>query len=507
MRWILSCVFLFCSSVGWCQENFSFQTVIDHAKQLAEKQFQEQKDDTPDFLKHLSYDQWRDIRFRPAQTLWGKDSADFKIRFFHVGFLYNKPVIFHYVDALGVHPFSFSPELFDYGKNTFGDKVPQDLGFAGLRIHYPINVPTYEDEVAVFLGASYFRAVARKELYGLSARALCLNTAAASGEEFPFFKEFWIMKPHAGAHEITLYALLDSQSLSGAYKFIIQPGEETIIQVKSVLFIRKKIEKLGIAPMTTMFWYGENSDWKIRDNDFRPEVHDSDGLLILSKTGEWIWRPLVNPKQLSINTFEVNTPRGFGLLQRDVNFDHYQDLEARYDLRPSLWISPVGDWGAGHVELVQIPIPNEFNENINVFWVPKNAVEPGQRLNFSYTMRWCSSKTKHFYKGYVTDTRIVREPQNKKVKFILDFEGDGINKISSEKQLDDEIEVSKGYSVVEQQLIKNPVTQGWRLVFQLKQQEDVPFEDIMPGKRVPAELRVFIKKENHPETETWSYTF
>ncbi|MBI4309542.1 MAG: glucan biosynthesis protein [Candidatus Omnitrophica bacterium] len=481
------------------QETFGFQSVTDKAKELAGRPFQEVPDNkVPEFLKKIGYDQWRDIRFQPQKALWYYMSIPFKIQFFHPGFLYNRPVIIHYIDQAGIHQFPFSPELFGYGKNNFREKVPSDLDFTGFRVHYPINRVDYYDEMAVFLGASYFRAVGKQQTYGISARGLAVNMAEESGEEFPFFKEFWIVRPQNQAKEITVYALLDSPSVSGAYEYIIKPAEETLMRVNSALFIRRKIKKLGIAPMTTMFLYGENSGLRDR-NDFRPEVHDSDGLLIFSRSGERIWRPLINPQRILINVFEVGTPQGFGLAQRDRNFDHYQDLEARYDLRPGLWIVPQGDWGKGHVELVQIPANNEYNENVNAFWVPEQSPEPGETLNFSYTMKWYPARREHFSLGHVTDTRIVRASEKGEAKFIIDFQGEELNAMPSNKNLTADISVTKGHKITGQQVFKNPATEGWRLVFQ-----------IGPDKKTSADtadLRVFLKDGPGALTETWTYTF
>jgi glucans biosynthesis protein len=497
--------FLWSCPVLAFEGEFSFQRVVDQAKSLAAHPFQEVSDNKiPDFLKNISYDQWRDIRFKDPHTLWQNEREPFKIRFFHLGFYYHQPVVINYVDSTGTHPFLFSPDIFDYGKNDFQGKIPSDLGFAGFRIHYPINTSSYDDEIAVFLGATYFRAVAKGQLYGMSARGLAVNTAVNGGEEFPFFREFWIIKPHQYDKEITVYALLDSPSVTGAYEFIIHPAKETAMQVSSTLFIRKKIQKLGIAPMTSMFLYGENS--KIDGNDdFRPQVHDSDGLLVFTRSGEWVWRPLVNPKQLLVNTFEVDTPQGFGLFQRDMNFDHYQDLESRFDLRPSLWVVPKGEWGKGHVELIQIPSDSERNDNIDALWVPAKPTEAGGELKFSYILQWRSARDKGTSEGYVTDTYVMRGAQG--AKFIIDFQGKEINDMPAGKNLTADLSVTKGYRVTEQQVFKNTVTGGWRLVFQINFDKQGLLKDAVPAQRPAAGLRAFLKNGPDTLTETWDYAF
>ncbi|MDE2027668.1 MAG: glucan biosynthesis protein G [Candidatus Omnitrophica bacterium] len=481
---------------------FNLQRVIEQAKRLAAEDFKPEPQ-IPDFLRNISYDQWRDIRFKDSKTLWQNDREPFKIRFFHLGFYYRQPVMINYVDGRGVHRFRFSPADFDYGKNDFAGKVPTDLGFAGFRIHYPINTPHYADEVAVFLGASYFRAVAKGEDYGLSARGLAVDTATDVGEEFPFFKEFWIIKPSPNDKKITVYALLDSQSMTGAYSFVIHPGRQTIMEVDSHVFFRKKVEILGVGPMTSMFLYGKNSKLEGHE-DFRPEVHDSDGLLIHARTGEWIWRPLINPSRLMTNTFDVNTPLGFGLMQRDENFDHYQDLESHFELRPSLWMVPSRNWGEGYVELLQIPSGEEHNDNINVFWVPKDPPKAGETRHFTYALEWGPARYLESSRDYVEATRMMR--QDDKVTFIIDFQGRRLKMLPPGKNITADISVAKGGRLLQQQVFKNTVTGGWRLVFQIQLEESF-LNDLVPNQKPALGLRAFLKDGSGPLTETWDYAY
>ena len=238
----------------------------------------------------------------------------------------------------------------------------------------------------VFLGASYFRAVGKDEVFGLSARGLAIDTAESWGEEFPWFREFWLVTPAPNAKELTIYALLDSPSVTGAYKFVVAPGEPTTASVDSRLFPRKEIRKLGIAPLTSMFFHGEDTTrWF---PDFRPEAHDSDGLLMHFATGEWIWRPLDNPRTLGVSGFQTENPKGFGLVQRDRDFDHYQDLETSAHRRPSAWIEPRQDWGAGRIETVSIPTNDDTNDNVVAYWVPEKPPRPGESGTYGYTMSW-----------------------------------------------------------------------------------------------------------------------
>ena len=452
---------------------FTFQSVVNQAKELSQEPFKSPKGEVPEPLMKINYDQWRDIRFKPEKSLWRREKLPFTVQFFHPGLYYDRTVGFSIVDAKGVvRQFPFSKDLFDYKREHVKALVPDDLGFAGFRIHYPINTKDYHDEVAVFLGASYFRAIGQRMNYGLSARGLAIDTALPSGEEFPYFRKFWLVQPAPDAKEITFYALLDSPSVTGAYHFVIHPGKQTTMDVRLTLFLRKPVARLGIAPMTSMFHHGENTTDRDVD-DFRPEVHDSDGLMIATGSGEWIWRPLVNPMSLFVNSFQVTNPTGFGLYQRDLEFDHYQDLESNYENRPSLWISPVGKWGDGRVELIQIPTDKEIFDNIVAFWVPASLPEKAEPLNLAYQMSWhYSSDGSRHPGGRVVATRIGKNKlegakgEGARV-FIIDFSGGQIESLSQDKPLEGIVNVGPGARLIEQQIYKNRFAGGWRLVFRV----------------------------------------
>ncbi|MFH1062869.1 MAG: glucan biosynthesis protein G, partial [Candidatus Omnitrophota bacterium] len=435
-----------------------FKDVVAKAQILSEKPFLETSNNVPDALKKIGYDEWRDIRFNPLKSLWlGKP---FSVQFFHLGGLYQEPVIINSVNKDNTTKIPFSLDLFDYTQSDHKGLMSNDLGFAGFRVHYPINSAEYADELISFIGASYFRALGKNLAYGISARGLAIDIAELTGEEFPYFREFWIIEPSPKAKEISFYALLESKSLTGAYSFIVHPGEETLVKVKSVLFFRKKIKKLGIAPLTSMFLCAENTKSRA-EIDFRPEVHDSDGLLIQEPSGEWIWHPLINPENLLINSFGGSQPIGFGLLQRDMNFDHYQDLEARYDKRPSVWISPISEWGPGHLELLHIPTENEYNDNISAYWVVDKSFEPGESFEFAYTMNWHSGNRKRSSLASVESTRIVAKPES--IMFIIEFLLDPSQNDSSAKDISADIQLN-GHSITDSQVIENSVTPGWRLI-------------------------------------------
>jgi glucans biosynthesis protein len=487
-------------STAHSNRSFEYKHVVEEARLLSQKPFEEPKK-LPEFLFKISYDEWRSIRFKPEEALWRGDKLPFEVQFFHPGFLYNRTVSVNVVESGEPKPIPFSPNLFHYGMNEFKDKVPQDLGFSGFRLHYPINTNKYYDEAVVFLGASYFRAVGSKQHFGLSARGVAIDTAMESGEEFPYFRKFWLVRPQGKTETIIVFALLDSPSLTGACQFGIQPGKTTLIDVTTTLFPRKEVKKLGIAPLNSMFFYGENINIRPVD-DFRPEVHDSDGLQIATTTGEWIWRPLINPKRLLVTSFQLSNPKGFGLFQRDPDFDHYQDLEADYQIRPCAWIIPRNDWGEGRVELVQIPTDTEKNDNIVAYWVPASLPKPGSPISFSYQMKWDSPKIAEPPLAHVLATRTAVGEAKEGKRYLIDFKGGKLGSLPKDAKVEADISVGGG-DVVERHMERNSVFDGWRLVFQVKKKEG-PL-DRVTARNQPLELRAFLRQGDEVLTETWSY--
>jgi len=490
---------------------FGFDEVAARAQKLARDSYSAPSVDLPKELKELSYDQYRDIRFKPERSIWRGNKLPFEIQLFHPGLYYNAPVKISMVSGGVARPLAFDPNYFDYGKNNLDKSRLKSLGYSGFRVHYPLNRPDYKDELLVFQGASYFRALGAKQRYGLSARGLAIDTALHSGEEFPTFTEFWIEIPAANAKTLTVYALLDSRRVTGAYKFVVKPGTDTVMDVQARLFLRDNVGKLGIAPLTSMFYRGSNQDRG--GDDYRPEVHDSDGLLLAQSNGEWIWRPLVNPRRLITTSFGTTNPKGFGLIQRRRDFSHYEDLEARYDLRPSVWVEPKGAWGAGRVELVLIPTPYETNDNIAAYWVPNAPPAPGQAMDLQYRMSWemhepvdppvASVMQTRRGQGYV---KVVDDSE----RLIVDFEDPpapvppkpvkprkGVKPppppkpeaISGALWMDDNGEV------LEKQTYRNEVTGGWRMSFRFRRRDEDK----------PIEMRAYLKRGGTQVSETWSY--
>jgi periplasmic glucans biosynthesis protein len=477
---------------------FGFEDVAAKARNLAAEKFVKPETNLPRSLLELSYDQYRDIRFKPAKSIWRNQKLPFELQFFHPGLYFNQSVRINLLVNGNVRPLPFNFSNFDYGRlnPNLDTSQFQDIGYAGFRVHFPLNSKQYKDEILVFQGASYFRALGKDQRYGISARGLAVDTAEITGEEFPYFTEFWIEQPGPKAKTLVIHALMDSRRTTGAYRFVLKPGKDTQMEVTARLFLREHVAKLGVAPLTTMFYFGENSP--ARPEDYRPEVHDSDGLLMTAENGEWVWRPLLNPRRLLVTSFAFHNPRGFGLLQRDRDFRHYEDLEARYEMRPSTWIAPKGDWGDGRVELVLIPSPDETNDNVVAYWMPDKQAEPLEPMDFQYTMHWQRDAQPSAPLAQVVQTRrghgYIREPDGTH-RLIVDFEGALLNKLPADAKLLSGLWIGENGELVERQLFKNDVTGGWRL--------SIRFKRLEPDK--PVEMRATLRDAQAPVSETWSY--
>jgi len=475
---------------------FGLDDVAARAKSLAAAAYAKPAVNLPRTIKTLVYDQYRDIRFRPDRALWRDRNLPFELMFFHRGWLFEDAVKIHEVGPDGVREITFDPETFDYGKNKVDRGELSGLGFAGFRVHAAMNSPAYRDEVVTFLGASYFRALGRGQRYGLSARALAIDTAELSGEEFPRFVEFWIERPRPGAKQLTIYGLLDSPRAAGAYRFIITPGTTSVLDVEARLFLRRSVAKLALAPLTSMFYFGPNQ--RSSRDDYRPAVHDSNGLSIHVSPTEWIWRPLVNPRRLLVTSFALTDPVGFGLMQRDRTFAGYQDLEARYELRPSAWIEPKGAWGPGRIELVQIPVPNETNDNIVAYWVPDRPPQPKQAFAYGYRVLWQKDRETRPPVGWVRETRRGRgwvNADDGSIQLHVDFEGPILTRLPATADVNTAVWIDGNGEIVEHHTRHSDVTGGWRSVIRFRQKDR--------GK--PVELRAHLTHDNGTVSETWSY--
>jgi glucan biosynthesis protein len=467
---------------------FSSQTVIELAKELSQSPMQP-IDKAPQALIDMDYSAYRQINFQQNQAVWGNAPTKFSIQLFAPGFLFKDLVSINVVESGRAFPLGMSPDSFSTPNEEIGKLINEVGKYAGLRLHYPINREDYKDEFIVFQGASYFRSVSKGQSYGLSARGLAVDVAQPKGEEFPMFTQFWIERPSSSQDAIVVHALLDSKSITGAYRFGIYPGKPTRVEVKSTLFPRVDLQHVGIAPLTSMFMHNDSLDASDIP-DYRPAVHDSEGLQILTGQNEMLWRPLNNPKDLQISAFFDQSPKGFGLIQRSRHFEDYQDLEADYQTRPSAWIKPLNDWGEGQVELVEIPSNSEANDNIVAYWQPKAALKKGLAYSFQYLMTWSNDTPVS-----LDSPRIVHSSQGTKLsaqhpEVVVDF-----NKMP-DVNVDDlsvDASISAG-EILEKLIVKNPYNKGVRVY--------LTFD---PKGASVSELRIQLKKGDEAAAPTWLY--
>jgi glucans biosynthesis protein len=452
--------------------------------------------EVPDAWKTLSYDQYKALVFNTKKALWSDEDRAFQMDFFHPGLYFPRPIEINLVEGGTARMLGFDLSLF-----TRYDQFPAELvagagdpalGYSGLRLRHELTKPGRFEEFMVFQGASYFRAIGTGQSYGLSARGLALNTGEAEGEEFPEFTRFWVEAPTGDATTITVHALLDGPSTTGAYTFHISPGRPAQVAVEATLYPRTELTHVGIAPLTSMFLFDQTN--RARFDDFREAVHDSEGLLVWNGAGEMLWRPLANPASLQVSSFVDENPRGFGLMQRAREPEDFADLEALYHNRPSLWITPVEGWGRGAVTLVEIPSGKEIYDNIVAYWRPRDPLAVGAAHSFSYLMNWGGEPEDKRPVSRVLNTRIGKgyDKETAYVIMAIDFADHEV----FADDLDDVtrfISTNRG-TVSEGVLQRNPGTGGVRLAFKFE-----------PGEAASAELRVQLVKDGKSLTEVWLY--
>ncbi|MFT3988207.1 glucan biosynthesis protein [Aestuariivirga sp.] len=476
--------------------DYSEDFVRKLAEDLSKKPYQDNKVTMPPGFEKLTYDQYRDIRFNPDKSIWKGQAPGFSFDLFHSGFLYTTPVDIFVVDDGKQARIKYWPDFFIFGPQAPKTDGKTDMHYSGLRLRYPINSKDVQDEFVVFQGASYFRAVPKGLLYGLSARGLAIDTGQPTGEEFPQFRSFWVRKPDEGASTIVVEALLDSPSVTGAYKFSIKPGDDTQVDVEMTLFPRKDIAHSGIAPMTSMFLLDSLSR---PVEDFRPAVHDSDGLMMQTGPGEWLWRPLANHATLQVSAFVDQSPRGFGLMQRKRDYRDFLDLESKYELRPSLWCEPIGDWGQGDIELFEIPTQLESNDNIVAFWHPKDPLKQGESYNFVYRLHWCVDwplgQQMPVARTVLSSTGADPDFSESNVeydinqrRYVIEFSGGDLS-----GTLTPDVTASAG-KIDKVHIVQNDIAKTMRLSFE----HDVNGVDM-------AELRAVLKRGDAKVTETWLF--
>lgn len=497
------------SSPAFAQDGpaaFRLDDVIAKAKALADRPYAAPAVNLPDVFSELRFADYQKIQPRRDKFAWTGVDTPFKLAFYHQGMQFKSPVRINEIVNGEAQEMLYDPSCFDFGDLKFDRSQTEKLGWAGFRILYPVNQAGKNDEVMSLLGASYFRVIGKGQVYGLSGRGLSIDTGLSIPEEFPHFREFWVSRPNPQDQNVKFYALLDSPRATGAYEFTLTIGTDTLLDVKARVFLRpgEKPPALGIAPLTSMFLHGPNQPPTIPN--FRPAIHDSNGLAIHTGTDEWIWRPLNNPTVVSTSSFSVQTPKGFGLLQRGRDFSRFEDLKDRYDLRPSAWIEPVNDWGKGYVRLVEIPTADETNDNIVAFWVPDAIPAAGQPLQFDYRMHWTTDepailKGAQAYVwqtirtiGEVYHTNLIRADDGT-IAFLVDFSGQPLRDLPPDAPVDARVSANDNVEFVGSELRPNPVIGGWRLIYRIK------IRDTSKA----SELRAALASGDRTLSETWSY--
>jgi glucans biosynthesis protein len=492
--------------------------VAKKAEERAHKPFHSPRADLPDFLNKLTYDEYRQIQFRDDKALWKPEGLPFRVEFFHLGYLYQEPVHLNEFSATHVQPVRFTPDFFDYRALRLPKEIPANTGYAGFRLnlnwdnftgkgaHPPPNEGDKWDELGAFQGASYFRLLGEGQVYGMSARGLALDCGEPGRpEEFPIFTDWWLGKPQPEDNDLLLYAILDSVSCVGAYEFLISPRATTVAKVEAVVYFRtpqnilaadphrQPLATIGVAPLTSMFWYGKNTERKF--DDYRPEVHDSDGLLMQLDSGERVWRPLEDGPVMRHQTYPVNNIRGFGLLQRDRRFDDYQDLFHSYEKVPSVWVAPRDNWGQGQIHLVELSTQYEGMDNVVAFWNPAIEPLPLQPYRFGYTLYWTRETDMTLSSNVVVSTRVGLDPRDQRQRqFVIDFD------LPLLKGEDDTPKALTGCStnatISLVQVFRNPTDNTWRV-----------FLDLLPnsGDHDPVDLNCTLKRSDGLTSESWSY--
>jgi periplasmic glucans biosynthesis protein len=476
---------------------FDFDWLIGEAQALAERPYQEPEIRHPDILETIDYDAYQQIQFQPERALWADGGAPFPVQFFHLGRYFKAPVGLYEVANGSAREILYSTDYFTFGETRLDERLPGDIGFAGFRVMDGRDVAT---DWLAYQGAAYFRTSGALNQYGLSARGLAIDTAMPWPEEFPRFTRFWLERtPEDGSHFI-VHALMDSPSVAGAYRFDWQNEGGQVADIRAELFCRNQITRMGVAPLTSMFWFSEAN--RHLATDWRPEIHDSDGLAIWTGAGERIWRPLNNSRALQTSSFVDTNPRGFGLLQRDRAFHNYEDDGVFYDRRPSVWVEPTDGWGEGAVQLVEIPTNDEIHDNIVAYWLPAEPVAAGSRWSFGYRLHWLADEPYPATAvARVRHTRLGRggipgQPRPEGVrKFVIDFEGGPLTGLEKLDEVEPVVSASRG-GIDNAYALQIVDTKNWRGFF-----------DLYAEGPEPVELRCFLKLGERPLTETWLYQY
>lgn len=470
---------------------FSEEWLFRQAENLARQPFEAPRLSLPSELADLDRRQYEAIRYRPEASVWRNENSNFNLRFFHTGFQYKTPVAIYLIEGDRARRFPYSVSQFAFGEPLNAPPSDSQAGFSGIDVLGPIDDPGEKASFLTFQGASFFRAIASDQVFGAVARAISVNTAQPQGEEFPVFRSLWIRKPAPRERSITIYALLDGPSLAGAYKFDVEPGRSTIIDVTCSLFPRRDLGHVGIAPVNSMYFFGTAD--ASRPDDYRPNVHSSEGLRIWNASDEWIWRPLINPEQLQYSVFLDRTPKGFGLMQRKRAFQDFEDITAQFDDRPSLWITPRHDWGDGAVDLIEVPSSSEIYNNIIAFWRPRRPLQAGARHDFRYRLTWGWGPPFRSPQFIVSQTRTGQGGSDDRRVFAVDFISERSCDNCNLPSIMADVRAGEG-EIADVSVRYNPAIGGQRVNFEFR-----------PGAQSQTDLRCQLKRDDQVISETWVY--
>jgi periplasmic glucans biosynthesis protein len=469
---------------------FSRDFVVELAKSLASRPYAPAAADLREPFANLTYEQYVGIKTKPDAAIWAGENRSFVLEPLHRGFIFTAPVEIYIVENHTMQRLAYDFSKFDYGALKITDKPP-DVGFSGFRVLTPQKEGP-APEVAIFQGASFYRAAARGQRLGVTARGLSIRTADPRGEEFPAFRIFWIEKPAVGENVMVIHALLDSTSLTGAYRFTLRPGEATIIDTEMTLFPRAAVDHYGVAGFSAASFFTP-LDHR-RADDVRSMVAETNGLQMLTGKDEWLWRPVSNRDTLQISAFVDADPKGYGFLLRDRDISDYQDDDQHWEQRPSLWVEPLGDWGEGTVQLVEVPSESETNENILSYWRPKAPLAAGKSISFAYRQFWCWTPPARTPLAIADDARGGRSPLGAKLRrFVVVFSGDILANPQRTANLKAALTTSPG-SATNVRTFLDPQAKTCRVVF-----------DVDPAGETFCELRLVLQSGDDPISETWLY--
>jgi glucans biosynthesis protein len=467
-------------------QRFSPAAVIDVARVLSRKPFVPPPNDLPDGFRDLNYEQYIGIKALPSARIWEGENRGFVAEPLPRGFVFSNGVTLFTVEDEAVRRVAFDRSRFDFGKLPAAPNL--DLGFSGFRLT-AVQGDRPPLDFAIIQGATFFRALARGQNLGIATRALTLKPAEARGEEFPIFRAFWLERPSAGSNALVVHGLIDSESTTGAVRMTFRPGDMTIVDVETTLFPRVNLEHVGLGGMGSTFVFGPNVRRTM--DDVRPAVYEASGLQILNGQGEWIWRPLNNPDTLQISAFLDQNPRGFGLLQRQRDPSSFQDDEQHFERRPSLWIEPIGEWGPGAIQLIEIPNDSEINDNILAYWRPKTVMTAGSEVSLAYRQFWCWAPPEQPSLATVTTTRQGKGTAGRRRRFIVEFSGPDLG--ATIEGLEANLATSPGV-ITAKTMWLYPERKVARVAFELD-----------PGGETACELRLILQAGAKPYSETWLY--